>query len=135
MNQLKITQVQHLALLALFPEAWQEKLKLYTGEELYYAYRLCMFDPKRDKITGDFRGGDITFLSIKAKLKAWLKGEHRPGAYGIMREAMPIAPQAWAKLGRKWALDFSEEYVFTQPIADKEALDKLASTFNSKRVA
>ena len=131
MNNLKVSQTQYKALLELFPEAWRDKLRLYTGEELYYAYRLCLFQPRRDRVTGDHRSGDITFASLRAKLVRYLKGTLDE----YNRQPQPIYPNAWAKLGRKWMYDFNEEYIFTQPIAEKTELDRLSDSVNSKRIA
>jgi hypothetical protein len=132
MNQLKVSKSQHTALLSLFPEAWQPKLLLYTGEELYYAYRLCMFKPVRDKVTGDHRSGDITLSMLRMKLLNYLKGISYD-EYG--REAKPIAPSAWLKLGRRWQHDFSEDYIFTQPVAEQDEIVKLATALNNRRLA
>jgi hypothetical protein len=132
MNNLKVSRVQYAALLALFPASWQDKLTLYTGEELYYAYRLCLFVPYRDRITGDIKGGDVTFASLRAKLVRYLKGISHD-EYGRMPQ--PIWPDAWIKLGRRWAKDFNEEYIFTQPVVEQNELTKLKDNMNAKRIA
>lgn len=134
-NSLPVSVRQHQELLMLFPEAWQAKLRLYTGEELFYCYKLCMFDAKRDKITHDFKGGDLFFATLKVKLKAYLKGLKRPGAYGVMIEAQPINPNAWLKLGRKWAKEYNAEYVFDQPVAEQAEIAKLKDSLNNRRIA
>ena len=130
-NIIKMSQAKYAQLLALFPAAWHEKLKLYTGEELYYAYRLCLFRPTRND-NGDFNSGDVTFLAIRSKLLRYLKGISYD-EYG--RAPQPIPPTAWTKLGRRWSKDFSEEYVYTEPVATQDALDTLMGAINAKRIA
>lgn len=134
-NSLPVSLRQHQELLSLFPEAWMDKLRMYTGEELFYCYKLCMFEAKRDRITNDFKSGDLFYASLKAKLKAYLKGEKRPGAYGVMLSANPIAGTAWIKLGRKWAREYNAEYIFDQPIAEQAEIVKLAEQVNNRRLA
>ena len=135
MNSLHVSQAQYDSILKLFPESWVDKLRLYTGEELYYAYRLCLFKPYKNRITGDIKSSDVLFLALRTKLIAWLKGERRADSIGILKDVQPIYPQAWAKLGRRWASDFVEEYIFTQPAIEQSEIDRLKEHFNNQRVA
>lgn len=61
-------------LLARFPEEHQEKLRMYTGQELFYIYKLCKYEAKKEA-DGSLREADWKFLALKAKMFAWLKGQ------------------------------------------------------------
>lgn len=78
-------------LLDKFPEEYQEKLRIYTLEELFYAYKLCSYKPKTP-----YTSSDVLMLAIKAKLFRWLKGQER----------YPIQPMAWEKLGKRFRSEF-----------------------------
>lgn len=98
-------------LLSRFPEEYREKLRLYTGEELFYIYKLATYKPKKIKVDGvdmGFTGSDMLFLSLKAKLFRWLKGQEKWG----------VNPAVWQKLGRKFRYSF-EEYI-DAPIQDSD---------------
>lgn len=84
-------------LLDRFPEQYREKLRCYTCEELYYVYSLAIFKAKRDK-NGDYKSGDILYLSLKAKLFRWLKGQDKYG----------LSPSIWNKLGSKFRYGYQE---------------------------
>jgi hypothetical protein len=136
MNQLKVSTVQYEALINLFPEAYRERLRVYTGEELYYAYRIALYEGRRNRMTKDYSSGDVFYLGLKTKLFRYLKGIKTPGAYGIMREQQPISPAAFLKIGSKFRADFNEVYGFEDaPKVSAEALDTLKNSINSKRVA
>lgn len=95
MNTREVLPHAYQHILEQFPEAYHEKLAVYTGEELFYAYKLILFSPKKDR-NGDIKPSDVFYLALKAKLIRWLQG----------KEAYPIAPMAWGKIGAKFRAEY-----------------------------
>ena len=90
-----------------FPNAWQEKLKQYTGEELFYFYSLCCMKKRMNKeqeANGTWVKGtntkDMFFLGLKSKFYRYMEGKERYPIYG----------DAWIKLHHKFRYQF-ERYV------------------------
>lgn len=88
-NGIRVSAEDYALLLSKFPEQYREKLKLYTGEELFYVYKLAIFKPKRDP-EGNISASDMTYMALRAKFMRWLKGEDKH----------PLYPSAWDKLRR-----------------------------------
>ncbi len=132
----------HADILSQFPASWQEKLRKYTGEELFYFYKLCLVKPRhiRDPETKDSLGvKNMYLLTIQAKFKRWAKG----------LEKYPIHGDVWVKLASKYRQDFLylvQEYQQVE-LAESEELARikdieiamskandLANAVNNKRI-
>jgi hypothetical protein len=147
MNQVTVSQAKYMELLNLFPKDWQEKLRLYTAEELFYVYKLCKFKPSLQfekglcqahgiaycKKCAMFKSSDLTYAGIRVKLLRYLKGELNEWKQPL--KPVPI-PASLGKLGRRFSGEWSEE-LLNEPVvmADLEAIDKLKQSWNTKRVA
>jgi hypothetical protein len=148
-NDIKMSVTKYESLLGLFPEAWRDKLRIYTGEELFYCYKLCKFKPgkalDRDecvehgtrycKACAFHKTGDITYAAIRMKLIRYLKGTLDE----YSRPSKPVAPDAWAKLGRKFRWAYEEDMLIDMERLESEELMKsvaiLKETINKERVA
>jgi hypothetical protein len=119
---------QFESLLSKFPEMYRDKLRLYTGEELFYVYKLLTFDSSPDS-KGDWKSKDLFYLGLKAKVIKWLKGEK--DEYGRLYQ--PLYPSAWAKLTRFKSLYI--EYVGTYEAPTRDSLDALREKMNAKVAA
>jgi hypothetical protein len=113
-NEIRISREDHAVILSRFPEAYREKLRMYTGEELYYVYRLMTFKPSPGR---ELKSGDVFYLALKAKMYRFLRGQDKH----------PIYPAAWAKLGSKFRFDFHEAYDNTVEL--EEAIKALKAKF------
>jgi hypothetical protein len=108
-NGIPVHVTDYEGLLSKFPEVYRDKLRVYTGEELFYMYKLALFNPKPAKEMG-YKSGDILYMALKQKMFRWLKGEERYG----------IHPHAWRKLGSKFKygfLDFVQAEIEEQDVA------------------
>ena len=130
MNIIKLTKSDYELILSKFPEYCRDMLRLYTGQELFYAYKLCTFKPTKNK-DGDYRSGDIFFLAMKKKMQNYLNGIL--DEYG--RSFKPIHPNAWEKLGAKFKYEFEEQYATITDLATEEELKMLYARLNEKRIA
>lgn len=106
-NTVEVSVYEYSDLLDCFPEAYREKLRLYTTEELFYVYKIMTLKPKRLP-DGSLAPRDILALTIKSKLYRWLRGQDRH----------PVYPQAWAKLGSRFKAEFYATYVPLESIQD-----------------
>ena len=50
LNDISVEPMGYMELLDKFPEAYQEKLRIYTAEELFYVYRLLTFKAKQEEV-------------------------------------------------------------------------------------
>lgn len=98
-NTLEVSVYEYADLLDLFPEQYRDKLRLYTAEELFYAYKIMTIKPVRQP-DGSLAPRDILALTIKAKLYRWLRGQDRH----------PVYPAAWAKLGARFRREFETSF-------------------------
>jgi len=130
MNIIKLTKPEYELILSKFPEYARDMLRIYTGEELFYVYKLCCFKPIRDK-HGDLKSGDVFYLAMKAKMIAYLLGKLDQ----YSRSIKPIHPNAWGKLGSKFRYEFNQTYTETVELATQEQLDKLYAKTNAQRIA
>ena len=106
LNSVPVAVVDHVGLLSKFPEQYREQLKMYTGEELFYVYKIATLKVRRNK-AGDIPGSDMFFLSLKYKLFRWLKGETcQCLKHGKKHCGHGINPMAWAKLGSRFKQEF-----------------------------
>ena len=92
-NIIQLSTQQQVDLLSKFPLAWQDKLKIYTGEELFYFYKLCTLTVKKGE-SGLVR--NMFFLALKSKFYRWMDG----------KEKYPIYGDAWIKLHHKFRYVF-----------------------------
>src|SRR5437899_2278788 len=94
-DDVQLMNVRYQYLLGKFPEKYRHKLTMYTCEELYYVYRLALFElkPRRD---GFYNASDTFYTSLRAHLFRWLRGEVHN-----FNPVRPIAPMAWVKLASK----------------------------------
>lgn len=99
LNTSEVSVYEYADLLEAFPEAYRDKLRLYTGEELFYVYKFMTLKPKRLP-DGSIAPRDILALTIKAKLYRWLRGQDKH----------PVYPQAWAKLGSRFKHEFLSQF-------------------------
>ncbi len=120
-------------LLTKFPVSWQEKLKAYTVEELFYFYKLCQLKPKRIMIRQDDNSfvdagmKDMFFLSLRAKFYRYMQGKDKYLIHG----------DAWIKLHHKFRHSF-DLYTEELTIENEKTLVNsavLASKFNKTRLA
>jgi len=93
-NSVPVSVLDHAGILTKFPEKYRDKLKLYTGEELFYVYKIMTY--KATMKNGGYNSSDILYLSLKAKMTRYLKGNEK---YGIHANALP-------KLGMKFQSQF-----------------------------
>lgn len=98
-NIVSISTSDYAIILSKFKPEYQEKLRLYTAQELFYVYKLCTFKPKKDK-QGLMVSRDVFFAALKAKMFRYLDG----------LEKYPIHPNAWEKIGGRFTYAF-EEYL------------------------
>jgi len=116
-NGISVSKTQYDKLLSKFPEQFRDRLRVYTGEELFYVYKTCTYAPTKDK-SGIYKGSDVLLMAIKAKLFRYLKGQ----------EKYPV--QGWHKLGFRFKRGFHEfilqelEQVMPMPI---ESFDSKAA--------
>jgi hypothetical protein len=147
-NTISLPANKYNELLALFPAAWQEKLRIYTYEELFYCYKLCKFKPSK-RVEAEpcslhnatycskcalFKQGDVTYCVLRAKLHRYVKGQLDE----YFRPCKPIAPSAWNKLGGKFRNAFADEVATIIAEANKvteQDIEKLTQAVNAKRVA
>lgn len=150
MNEIRITKEKYNEFLNLFPSAWHERLRVYTGEELFYVYKICRFKPGKSidsdpcvshdksycKDCGIFKSGDLTIASIRAKTLRYLRG----GLDEWSRPLRPVPmPLALGKLGRRFKQAFESEIEsMLDSLADQakvEAIDRLIKQTNGQRIA
>jgi hypothetical protein len=91
---------KHKELLSKFPEHWKQTLLMYTGEELFYFYKLCCMKVIKN---GD-NTKDMFFLALKNKFYAYMNQDKR------LDKLYPISGDAWIKLHHKFRYAF-EQYV------------------------
>lgn len=96
-NVLAMSPFDYEWLLTKFAFPYREKLRMYTGQELYYVYKICTYKPK-DKAS--LQSFDLFILQLKAKTMRWLKGMDRFGVH----------PGGLEKIGKRWSGDY-EEYI------------------------
>lgn len=120
-NYLHMSPFDYEWLLNKFHPSFHDKLRQYTGQELFYCYKLCTFQPKDRK---NIKHSEVFFLAMQAKQMAWLRGKVDPKTIGKTRvdsvtgqtvELKPtplvangIAAKAWDKIGSRWNRDFEE---------------------------
>jgi hypothetical protein len=102
-NIVTVTVAQHAELMSKFPGSWHKKLQSYTGEELFYFYKLCCMTPTftkvKDKTTGEWvKVGtrDMFFLGLRSKFYRYMKGQ----------VPYPIKGEAWIKLHHRFRYAF-----------------------------
>jgi hypothetical protein len=76
---------------------------MYTGEELFYFYKMCSLTLKRakDKDGSSLYVKDMFFLSLKSKFYQYMRGEIKYPIYG----------DAWIKLHHRFRSAFEREYL------------------------
>lgn len=124
---------KYALLLSKFPVEYRDKLTIYTGEELYYIYQLCVYVGKQDK-NGMYTGRDLLFMSLKAKFFRYLKSELNE----YRQMFRPLSPFVWLKLNKKWKNSFelwNEEQGQVVSQATSEELKTLREKFNSYKIA
>ena len=137
--QMNPSQVEYI--LSKFPEEYRARLRLYTGEELFYCYRLAQYQPKM--VDGLYKSGDVFYMALKRKFFQWLKSEckqHTDDKDKVYTtywlngvKVYPIEPAAWVKLGAKFRSSF---YGFVYEVSLKpEVIQALANEFNNRRAA
>lgn len=119
-NALPVKADDYVGLLSKFPEQHRDKLRCYTGEELYYIYCIALFKPRKTDGTMA-SSGDAFYTGLKYKLFRWLKGEDR---YGIHASAL-------AKIGSKFRNGFND---FVIESLTQDMIDSFASKINGRRV-
>jgi hypothetical protein len=125
MNLITLTKSEYELILSKFPEYCRDMLRLYTGEELFYAYKLCCFKSTKDE-NGDVKGSDIFYLAMKAKMIAYLNG--MLNEYG--KSVSPIHPNAWPKLGKKFKYEFNANYPSVEGL-----IQQYTTSINLQRIA
>jgi hypothetical protein len=116
MNNIAIPSKPHYdKILSCFKPEWHDKLRVYTGEELYYVYRIMTYKPRY----GDMRSSDVFFLVIQNKIRNYCEGKSR----------YCVNPLAFGKLGRRFKDDFME--FVTQHVDIALASKQLAEHFKS----
>lgn len=120
-NVVPVKGSDYNGLLTKFPEQYREKLRLYTGEELFYIYKLATYKPRI--VAGTIsNGSDAFFNGLKFKLFRWLKGDQKYGVH----------PSAWLKLGSRFRGQFHEFVIDSLTI---DMIDNLTKSVNAKRVS
>jgi hypothetical protein len=108
-NTVAVSQKVYAYLMDKFDDSYYMKLSKYTGEELFYTWRLATYQTK-----------DVFWLSLKAKLFRYLRDEDEK--YGIH-------PTAWIKLRSRFQREF-EEFLESEDVdtfvASLEADDEAA---------
>jgi hypothetical protein len=121
MNTIPVPSMPHYQkILAQFKPEYHEALKVYTAEELYVAYRIMSYVPKRNR-HGDIPSKDLFILTLQAKMRRYLKGEGKC-----------IHPSAWDKIGKMFRHDFEESVLSTLVSIDQAKVD-LSAHFSHKR--
>ena len=126
-NAVAVRANDYEGLLEKFPEQYRYKLRAYTGEELYYIYRICIFKPKLEKVKGVKHevlrnSGDGLILGLKARIFLWLKGEVRTG----------VNVSILSRVGRKFKADFYE-YIIESLTQDM--IEDFGKSMNSQRLS
>ena len=107
-NTIPVEQLGFEDLLNLFPSFCQDKLRMYTAEELFYVYKLATYKPRldrRSKVKELAKPSDVLFLQLKEKLFKWLKSEIDPTT---QRPFPPLSPTVWLKLGSRFKYAFKD---------------------------
>jgi hypothetical protein len=119
-NALAVKAEDYEALLSKWPEQYRYKLRAYTGEELYYLYRICTYKAKvKDGTLSN--SSDAFVLAQKARCFKWLRGELRSGVNSAVLNS----------IGRKFRDGFHDLIVDS---VTREMIDGFGKTMNSKRV-
>ncbi len=119
-NVSKVTKEQHAELLSKFPQQWHIKLYQYTGEELFYFYKLCSVKTKKNG--SDYK--DMFFLSLKAKFYRYMEGQ----------EKYPISGDAWIKLHHKFRYQFELYTGVNEEVFDLEEAKRTLAEEQRQRV-
>jgi hypothetical protein len=120
-NYIPVCKEDYDLILSKFPEIYHLKLRVYTGEELYYLYRICIFKPKLDKDGQLSNSSDSFILSQKARCFKWLRGELKSGLNSAVLNS----------IGRKFREGF---YTMVIDTMTKEMIDSFGKNMNSRRV-
>lgn len=106
-NTVQFSVVLYDELLSKFPIEYQAKLRRYTGQELYYIYKLCTYKPRLNR-DGYVPPTSLKFLSLKAKVYRWLRGQEK---YPPHPNLLHKACSAWSPGMVQWLEEQKEELV------------------------
>jgi hypothetical protein len=104
LNYLHMNPFDYEWLLNKFHPSFHEKLRVYTGQELFYCYMLCTFKPKNPKAV---KHSEVFFLAMKAKQLAWLRETPSLEKYAA-RVDSATGQRIEDKIGARWNLHFEE---------------------------
>ena len=127
-NFISVTKEDYEKLLSKFPEQYRWKLRAYTGEELYYIYRICTYKPRLDAQGCLTNSSDGFILAQKTRCFKWLKGELKSG----------INTAVLNRIGRKFRQGFHdivvESITEAENKAKQEQIVRFKEAMNAKRV-
>jgi hypothetical protein len=127
-NTVSVPASDFETILSKFPEQYRWKLRAYTGEEIYYLYRICTYKPKLDNNGQLTNSSDGFILSQKARCFKWLRGELKSGVNSAVLNS----------IGRKFRKDFSNLMLTTlerkEAEEQRQQIEAFKIAFNAKRV-